>query len=184
MYRSISPTAIALLGVAMASCVVAAEHQITFESQKDAWQILADGRPLATYVFRDPQILRPYFKDLHAPDGIQVTRRCPPQGGTDPVDHDTMHPGLWLAFGDLSGSDFWRNKAKVEHVTFLKLPRAQGDQGSFTVRNRYVGTGDPICEETCTCTSSSGTLPFSQSAPASTSATRRKWVWASASRPR
>ena len=28
-------------------------------------------------------------------------------------DHPTMHPGLWLAFGDINGADFWRNKGRV-----------------------------------------------------------------------
>jgi len=152
MYGRISQTVVTLLGVGLASCVAAEEHRIAFAPQKDAWRIQADGRPLATYVFRDPVILRPYFKDLHTPEGIQVTRRHPPQKGADPVDHDTMHPGLWLAFGDLSGSDFWRNKARVEHAGFLTPPQAQGDWGTFTVRNRYVGTNGVLCEETCTCT--------------------------------
>jgi hypothetical protein len=73
MYMSIGQTGIALLCVGMASCVGAAEHHITFEPQKDAVRILVEGQPLATYVWRDPQILRPYFKDLRAPGGIQVT---------------------------------------------------------------------------------------------------------------
>ena len=34
-----------------------------------------------------------------------------------------MHPGLWLAFGDLNGIDFWRNKAPV---------RQSGSNGAFT----------------------------------------------------
>jgi hypothetical protein len=52
----------------------------------------------------------------------------------------------------LGGADFWRNKAKVEHVAFLKPPVAEGDRGAFTVRNRYVGGSGAICEETYTCT--------------------------------
>jgi hypothetical protein len=151
MYVSIGRMGIALLCIGAASCV-AAEHRISFAPQQDALRILADGGPLATYVWRDPEILRPYFKDLHAPGGIPVTRRHPPQKGTDPVDHEAMHPGLWLAFGDLGGADFWRNKARVEHVAFLKPPAVEGDKGAFTVRNRYVGGAGAVCEETCTCT--------------------------------
>ena len=26
--------------------------------------------------------------------------------GTDLTDHETMHPGVWLAFDDISGNDF------------------------------------------------------------------------------
>ncbi|OHB65075.1 MAG: hypothetical protein A2Y77_11880 [Planctomycetes bacterium RBG_13_62_9] len=141
------------LGMAVVcSPTLAAEGGVTFEQKTDALLIRADGRPLATYVYRDPQILRPYFKDLGAPGGIQVTRQHPPKEGVDPVDHATMHPGLWLAFGDISGADFWRNEAKVEHVAFAKPPSVDGGKGTFTVRNRYVAGDRTICEETCTYT--------------------------------
>jgi len=131
---------------------MAAEHRITFQSQGDSLLIRADDRPLATYVYRDPEILRPYFKDVCGPEGIQVTRHHPPKEGIDPVDHATMHPGLWLAFGDLGGADFWRNKATVEHGGFIKAPHGEGDSGAFTVRNRYMAGGTAICEEICTYT--------------------------------
>lgn len=152
MRERISHAAAALLCVALSMSVRAAEHRITFESQADALLIRADGRPLATYVYRDPRVLRPYFKDVCGPGGIQVTRNHPPKEGRDPADHATMHPGLWLAFGDLGGADFWRNKAAVEHGGFVKPPHVEGDRGTFTVRNRYVAGGTAICEETCTYT--------------------------------
>ena len=60
-----------------------------------------------------------------------------------------MHPGLWLAFGDLGGADFWRNKATIEHGGFVETPHAAGDSGTFTVRNRYVAEGKVLCEEIC-----------------------------------
>ncbi len=145
-------TVAALLCVAIVSGVTAGEHRIAFESQVDSLLIRVDDQPLATYVYHDPQILRPYFKDVCAPGGIQVTRRHPPREGVDPVDHPTMHPGLWLAFGDLGGTDFWRNKATVEHAGFVKTPTVEMDKGTFTVRNRYTSAETVLCEETCTYT--------------------------------
>jgi hypothetical protein len=50
---------------------------------------------------------------LRAPSGVAVTRHHPPIAGSDATDHDTMHPGVWLAFGDLNAQDFWRNKARI-----------------------------------------------------------------------
>jgi hypothetical protein len=143
---------VTLLYVVAVSGVTAADRRIIFELQPDSLAIHVDNQPLATYVYRDSQILRPYFKDIYAPGGVRVTRRHPPREGVDPVDHATMHPGLWLAFGDLGGADFWRNKATVEHAGFVKAPQAEGDSGTFTVRNRYVAGGTAICEETCTYT--------------------------------
>lgn len=71
------------------------------------------------FVFQDSQILRPYWCNLRSASGIQLTRNHPPIDGQDPADHATMHPGLWLAFGDIVGSDFWRNKATMKHVQFV-----------------------------------------------------------------
>ncbi|MCH8219240.1 MAG: PmoA family protein [Planctomycetes bacterium] len=123
--------------------------RIGFVAQPRMIVIKADNQPLATYVYNDPEILRPYFKDIHAPGGIQISRFHPPREGVDPTDHAHLHPGLWLAFGDLSGADFWRNRAQVKHVEFVVAPHATAHQGSFTVRNRYIGDGKILCEETC-----------------------------------
>jgi len=136
----------------LTSGAAAAEPLVTFELQEHAVLIRADGRPLATYVYRDPEILRPHFKDVCAPGGVHVTRHHPPRQGVDPLDHGTMHPGLWLAFGDLGGADFWRNKATVAHGGFNQAPYAAGDKGMFAVRNRYMAEGVAICEEICTYT--------------------------------
>jgi hypothetical protein len=126
-----------------------AEHHVDFVEHPGTVTVQIDGGPLGTYVYRDPQILRPYFKDLYAPGGLQVTRPHPPREVTDPVDHADMHPGLWLAFGDISGADFWRNKARVEHVRFVKRPHADKGRGGFTVLNRYRDGDRYVCEEVC-----------------------------------
>jgi hypothetical protein len=100
--------------------------------------IRIDGRPFATYVTRDEKILRPYFTALYEPGGVQVTRNHPPVAGKDPTDHDTMHPGIWLAFGDLSGSDFWRNKGRVDFVRALPAIVQKDGRAEFGDVVRYV----------------------------------------------
>ena len=74
-------------------------------------RISLGGQPIVDFVFRDERILRPYFANARVANGVQVTRNHPPILDVDAVDHDTMHPGIWLGFGDISGQDFWRNKA-------------------------------------------------------------------------
>lgn len=121
------------------------------QQQADRLTIDCDGKPVATYVFRDDIVLRPYLANVFAPGGIPVTRHHPPREGMDAADHATMHPGIWLAFGDVSGADFWRNKGRVEHVEFVERPEAkvEGKDGvvSFAVRNHYVAGGKTICNE-------------------------------------
>lgn len=124
-------------------------HRVDFQARPRMIVVTADSQPLATYVYSDPDISRPYFKDIYVPGGIQVTRHHPPREGIDPTDHAHYHPGLWLAFGDLSGADSWRNKARVKHVEFVQAPTVSGNQGRFTVRNRYLNEGRTVCEEIC-----------------------------------
>lgn len=106
------------------------------EMKEDRLDITAVKRgPVATYVFRDDKILRPYFTHLHSSDGVLVTRKHPPIAGQDAVDHDTMHPGLWMAFGDMNGNDFWRNKATIKHEKFREEPEIRGDRVTFAAVN-------------------------------------------------
>lgn len=139
--------------VLMLSCVTASEAEITFEQDTGCLKILVDGLPFARYVYEDADILRPYFCDVTAPNGVQVTRTNPPdpEADKDNDDHATFHPGIWLAFGDIGGEDFWRNKAKVHHVRFEQSPE-NGAVGKFTVVNVYETTEDTprtLCEEIC-----------------------------------
>jgi hypothetical protein len=100
-------------------------------------EIAAEGTPWATYVYRDDKIPRPYFAHVHTLLGAPVTRNHPPVADKDATDHADLHPGLWLAFGDLSGADCWRNKAKVTHERFVDPPRGGYGVGSFAVENQY-----------------------------------------------
>jgi hypothetical protein len=126
-----------------------AEDAVSFVARPDSVVISVAGKPFAEYVFRDEKILRPYLAHVHAPNGTQVTRNHPPVEGRDATDHDAMHPGIWMAFGDLSGADFWRNKAAVEHVEFVEKPAPQPGGAGFAVRNVYRSGESTICRELC-----------------------------------
>jgi hypothetical protein len=130
----------------------AAAPRVEFDAKPGRIAVRLDRQIIATYVYGDADIHRPYFEHLRTPDGIQVTRNYPPVAGKDPADHPHMHPGLWLAFGDISGSDFWRNKGpKVEHERFAQEPQAGEGKGSFAVVNRYVSGEKVLCRETMRC---------------------------------
>ncbi|MDP1563159.1 MAG: PmoA family protein [Pirellulaceae bacterium] len=77
---------------------------------------------------------------------MQVTRHHPPVDGVDALDHDTMHPGIWLGFGDINGQDFWRNKAAMEHVRFATPPTVTGGRLHFATECRVqTSDGNPLC---------------------------------------
>lgn len=123
---------------------------VSFASTLGRVDVQIDDRPIATYVYNDDQITRPYFCNVTAPCGKIVTRPLPP-GPNDLADHPQMHPGLWLAFGDLNDQDDWRLKAPVRHVEFVDEPQASEGRGTFAVRNRYLteDEGRTFCDEVC-----------------------------------
>jgi hypothetical protein len=126
-----------------------ADSPATFVRGESRLLIKVNGSEFATYVWNDPTVKRPYFSQVHSPRGVQVTRTFPPVEGRDATDHATMHPGLWLAFGDISGTDFWRNKGVVRHAGFVEEPVADPQGGRFAVRNMYESNDQRVFEEVC-----------------------------------
>lgn len=130
---------------------------VVIESQKGSLNISVGGHPFAEFVWQDPEIPRPYFTNLCAPGGIQVSRNYPPDPEKDVADHPHYHPGLWMAFGDISGADFWRNKASIQMVPgSLELLR-NGELGGFLAKFQYFDevpkseSAGLVCEETLAC---------------------------------
>lgn len=128
--------------------VTAAESTWKIAERPGQIAVTHGGKPVLTYVYADEKTLRPYFAHAHAPDGRQLTRHHPPREGIDATDHATMHPGIWLAFGDLGGGDFWRNKGRVELSEFINKPAATDDAVTWKVNNRYVRGDRTVCNET------------------------------------
>lgn len=125
---------------------------IRIEQRDNELGIFLAEQQVARYVFQDEKIPRPYFADVKTPDGIQVTRNHPPVEGVDPTDHATYHPGIWLAFGEISGADFWRLKAQVQHSGFVSPPTTTVGTGSFVVNQVYKDGDRVVCLEKFTCT--------------------------------
>jgi hypothetical protein len=151
--RHVWATVLAVCLLATCSSVFAEDMpEVSFQEEPGKVQITIGGNPVALYVYEDAEISRPHFAHVHAPGGVQVSRNHPPIEGQDKMDHSTFHPGIWMAFGDLSGSDSWRLQAPVTHNAFIEKPSGGPGRGSFAVRNRYVDQQDntkAVCEEEC-----------------------------------
>ncbi|MBC7856853.1 MAG: PmoA family protein [Pirellulaceae bacterium] len=127
------------------------EPTLSFKPTENGRSIFCGDQPVATYFATDEKISRPFYAHVFTQDGIAVTRTFPPKAG-EPADHADMHPGIWLAFGDLSGHDFWRNKSRVRG-NYLPVPKEKADELYFSVLNNYVTMlkeGEkPIAREIC-----------------------------------
>jgi putative membrane-bound dehydrogenase-like protein len=116
----------------------------------DRLVIRQSGTMIGEFVFADATIRRPFFANLRAPGGIPVTRAWPPVEGVDATDHADMHPGVWLAFGDISGQDFWRNKATMKHESVAMPPAWKTDRLEFaTVSSLLAADGTKMATMRC-----------------------------------
>lgn len=147
---------LALTLAVLASLIPVAHGQappaVEFKESPGEVAITIGGKPFASYFYQDKTITRPYFAHVHAPGGVQVTRNHPPVEGKDIADHGTFHPGIWMAFGDISGSDYWRLAAPVKNAGFIEKPVSGAGHGAFAVRNSYRDQQHPdqqTCEEVC-----------------------------------
>ncbi len=130
---------------------VAAQADVKFNKQAGSLVITIDDQPFAEYVWNDSTTTRPYFKQVHAAGGkVQVTRNHPQLPG-DLDDHATFHPGIWWAFGDVGGNDYWRLKARVAGGEFVEEPKGSRDEGTFAVRDKLLvaGSNEVFCEQVC-----------------------------------
>jgi hypothetical protein len=153
-------SAVCIIATALAICSVESRAQsndlpmVRFEKGDGRLRIRIGDEAFADYVFTDPAISRPYFSNVHAPGGVQATRNQPPRAGEDLMDHPTFHPGIWLAFGDLSGADTWRLKARVDHDAELAAPVGEVGRGAFQMRFAYRNPEQPeatMCREDFRC---------------------------------
>lgn len=118
--------------------------ELGFVAQNDRIEIMDGQSVIASFVFKDSKVFRPYVMGLKTPDGIPVTRNHPPVPGTDAEDHATMHPGMWFAFGDINKNDFWRNQAKMVFTDWAAVPHAVDGRVMFTARFGLVDAKDQV----------------------------------------
>lgn len=124
--------------VTTSSLVPAAEGRIELKKNNHQLTVLYDGQVIAEYCFDDPQVSHPYWRQFRTLSGIQLTRNHPPKEGSDATDHVGMHSGAWLAFGDVSGNDYWRLKAKVQQKELIVTPVDETGVSSFRVKNDWL----------------------------------------------
>ena len=117
-----------------------AHAQFVFHQKEGSMEITLDDKAVATYVWKDANTTRPYFKHIRTPDGIQISRNHPPQA-EDYQDHETYHPGIWWGFGDVGENDYWRMKARIIGGEFVAGPTGGRERATFAVKNKLLKNG-------------------------------------------
>ncbi|MDB4670640.1 PmoA family protein [Pirellulaceae bacterium] len=123
---------------------VIADQTFSFREKSDRIEIRLGNQLIASYLKKHSQLTRQGLINVTTQRGIPVTREFPPRlpedrtPGQAGIDHQWMHPGIWISFGDLNGNDYWRMKSVVEFQKRIGPWSGGAGRGGFTVENRYL----------------------------------------------
>ena len=114
------------------------------------------GKPVTTYHFGDrsplPVPARPYFAPLLL-DGLNLSREVAPKAGPRrEIDHP-HHKSLWVAFGNVNGTDCWDDADHRGFIRHRAFPYVSSGPACAAFGESLLWTskaGDPLLDETRT----------------------------------
>lgn len=150
MPRRIIPAVFALCSLQAGAAVTRVNGHIHVE---------VDGRPFTDFYY-GPDAPKPYLHPLRSASGQIVTRSFPMENIPGESITDQHHRGVWLAYRDVNGYDFWQNEFSYQNknagkVTTRRIYDLQSgqDRGSFRGTFAWLSpAGDAILEESRTMT--------------------------------
>lgn len=113
-----------------------------------------DGKAFTDFYF-GPDAPKPYLHPLRSASGKIVTRSFPMEKIAGESTTDQHHRGVWLAYKDVNGYDFWQNEFSYQNKNAGKVvTRSVGDLKSGKESGSFRGTfawlapsGEALLEE-------------------------------------
>jgi hypothetical protein len=107
-----------------------------------------NGKLFTEYHFKD--VPRPYCYPVLGPEELPMTRNWPMRDVPDEEHDHPHHRGLWFAYGNVNGMDFWseeKNWQKIVHDKFLEV-KSGDDVGVIKSRNKWITRdGTTVCTD-------------------------------------
>ena len=98
-----------------------------------------DGKPFTDFYY-GPDAPKPYLHPLRCASGKIVTRSFPMENIPGESTTDQHHRGVWLAYRDVNGYDFWQNEFSYQNKTAGKVvTRSVGELKSGKDRGSVHG---------------------------------------------
>lgn len=115
---------------------------VTLQPSEAGMRVEIDGRLFTEYVVKDTP--RPFLYPIIGAAGESVVRNFPMRKGVPGEErfvNEPHHRSLWFSHGNVNGLNFWSEyliHGRLEHTGFSAV-KAEGNQGSFVARTRWVG---------------------------------------------
>ena len=115
--------------------------EVTLTKSATGVTVQIDGQPF-TALSTSKDFAKPFFHPVHAADGAVVTRVI-----ENPEDHP-HHKGIWFTLDEVSGLNFWAEKARVETQS-VEIVQPSGDVATIRYVSHWLkDDGQPLLEET------------------------------------
>ncbi len=115
----------------------------------EAISVKVDGKPFTVFHY-GTDANKPYFAPLRSASGKIVTRQFPMEQVAGESQDHWHHRGLWVAFKDVNGINFWENDPSYTRgvIGFIKVRKSEWKDGEHSGMLRtsmdWVGPGGKI----------------------------------------
>ncbi|MHC4506160.1 MAG: DUF6807 domain-containing protein, partial [Planctomycetota bacterium] len=119
------------------------------EGGNKALAITIGSKPFAEYR-HGPEAAKPFLWPLAGPGETRMTRSWPMEEKKGDSDDHVHHKGLWVAHGDVNGSDLWGEGRKCGRIVHRELTKKISGPvyAEFASTNVWQSRrGKPLCEE-------------------------------------
>jgi hypothetical protein len=108
--------------------------------------VMIDGKLFTSFCWPD-SIFKPILYPVLTSEGNAVTRGFPLEPRTGERNDHIHHAGVWLSYGDVNGTDLWKNsysnikepgKGVIRHIKIERLSSSSGE-GYFISAEKWLG---------------------------------------------
>jgi len=132
---------------AFAICSLAGQTAVTKEGGHIHVEV--NGKPFTDFYY-GPDAPKPYLHPLRCASGKIVTRSFPMENIPGESTTDQHHRGVWLAYRDVNGYDFWQNEFSYQNKNAGKVVTRSVDIIKNGIRGTFAWlspSGEALLEE-------------------------------------
>lgn len=129
------------MGLFTLNSALVAEAEVELKQAGSTVQVTINGKEF-TVLNYGKDLPKPFFSPVRSPGGQIITRPL-----ENPEDHK-HHKGIWFSVDEVSGSNFWNERSKIENVS-VKVITAKGNPAEMVITNHWLNSsGQPLVIET------------------------------------
>ncbi len=107
------------------AATAAEKFQVVPKPDSGKVDILIEGKLFTSYIYRHEKLKKPVLYPIISATGQKITRRFPLEKAAGERFDTPSEVGLWFAFGNVNGLDFWNNSYRTTEKEAPKMGTIQ-----------------------------------------------------------